>query len=58
MQVLIPDGIFANSFGSPTRPHWEPGVALALCMAFNKCCRSAESTARHLHRHGPGATGP
>jgi hypothetical protein len=30
MQVLIPDGIFANSFGSPPRPHWEPGVALAL----------------------------
>src|SRR5947209_16080170 len=41
MQVLIPDGIFANSFGSPTRPHWEPGVALALCMAFNNAAAAA-----------------
>src|SRR4030095_1688732 len=42
MQVLIPDGIFANSFGSPTRPHWEPGVALALCMAFNNAAAAAQ----------------
>src|SRR2546422_4224525 len=44
MQVLIPDGIFANSFGSPTRPHWEPGVALALCMAFNNAAAAAQKT--------------
>ena len=43
MQVLIPDGIFANSFGSPTRPHWEPGVALALCMAFNNAAAAAQA---------------
>jgi len=41
MQVLIPDGIFANSFGSPARPHWEPGVALGLCMAFNNAAAAA-----------------
>jgi aminocarboxymuconate-semialdehyde decarboxylase len=41
MQVLIPDGIFANSFGSPVRPHWEPGVALGLCMAFNNAAAAA-----------------
>ena len=42
MQVLIPDGIFANSFGSPVRPHWEPGVALGLCMAFNNAAAAAQ----------------
>jgi aminocarboxymuconate-semialdehyde decarboxylase len=43
MQVLIPDGIFANSFGSPTRPEWEPGVALGLCMAFNNAAAAARN---------------
>ena len=43
MQVLIPDGIFANSFGSPTRPEWEPGVALGLCMAFNNAAAAAHN---------------
>ena len=43
MQVLIPDGIFANSFGSPTRPHWEPGVALAFCMAFNNAAAAQKA---------------
>jgi len=42
MQVLIPDGIFANSFGSPARPFWEPGIALALCMAFNNATAAAQ----------------
>ena len=41
-QVLIPDGIFANSFGSPVRPAWEPGVALGLCMAFNNAAAAAQ----------------
>src|SRR5438874_8721218 len=42
IQMLIPDGIFANSFGSLTRPHWEPGVALALCMACNNAAAAAQ----------------
>jgi aminocarboxymuconate-semialdehyde decarboxylase len=41
MQVLIPDGIFANSFGSPARPEWEPAIALALSMGFNNAVAAA-----------------
>ena len=42
MQVLIPDGIFANPFGAPGAPEWEPGVRLALCVAYNNATASAE----------------
>jgi aminocarboxymuconate-semialdehyde decarboxylase len=42
MQVLIPDGIFLNSFGSPTNHGWQPGVALGLCMAFNNAAAAAQ----------------
>ena len=35
MQVLIPDGIFANPFGSPVARKWDDGLRLALCRAYN-----------------------
>ena len=41
MQVLIPDGIYANPFGSPIGRTWEPGLRLALSRAFNN--KSAEA---------------
>jgi predicted TIM-barrel fold metal-dependent hydrolase len=42
MQVLIPDGIFANPFGSPIGRPFEPGLRLALCRAFNDASANAQ----------------
>lgn len=42
MQVLIPDGIFANPFGSPVGRQWEPGLRLALCKAYNNATAAAQ----------------
>jgi predicted TIM-barrel fold metal-dependent hydrolase len=42
MQVLIPDGIYANPFGSPIERDWGPGLRLALSMAYNNAAASAQ----------------
>lgn len=42
MQVLIPDGIYANPFGSPMERDWDPGLRLALCMAYNNATAEAQ----------------
>ena len=42
MQVLIPDGIFSNPFGSPIAREWEPGIRLALCRAYNNATSAAQ----------------
>ena len=42
MQVLIPDGIYANPFGSPNEREWDPGLRLALCMAYNNATSDAQ----------------
>ena len=42
MQVLIPDGIFANPFGSPLGRPRDPAVRLALCKAFNNASAAAQ----------------
>ncbi len=42
MQVLIPDGIFANPFGSPVARRWDDGLRLALCRAYNNASAAAE----------------
>ena len=41
-QVLIPDGIYANPFGSPVGRVWDEGMYLALCMAFNNSAAAAQ----------------
>ncbi len=41
-QVLIPDGIFANPFGAPGNREWEPGLRLALCVAYNNATSAAQ----------------
>ena len=43
MQVLIPDGIFANPFGSPVARDWEPGLRLALCAAYNNATAASQN---------------
>jgi predicted TIM-barrel fold metal-dependent hydrolase len=42
MQVLIPDGIFANPFGSPVGREFEPGLRLALCRGYNDATARAQ----------------
>jgi aminocarboxymuconate-semialdehyde decarboxylase len=42
MQVLIPDGIFANTFGSPLDRPRDPAIQLALCKAFNNATSAAQ----------------
>ena len=42
MQVLIPDGIYANPFGSPNEREWDPGLRLALSMAYNNATANAQ----------------
>jgi predicted TIM-barrel fold metal-dependent hydrolase len=42
MQVLIPDGIYANPFGSPIAREAEPGMTHALCRAFNVATSKAQ----------------
>ena len=42
-QVLIPDGIYANPFGSPIDRDWDPGLRLALSMAYNNATSSAQN---------------
>ena len=42
MQVLIPDGIYANPFGSPIERDADPGLRLALCMAYNTATAAAQ----------------
>lgn len=42
MQVLIPDGIYSNPFGSPIDRDWDPGLRLALSMAFNNASANAQ----------------
>jgi aminocarboxymuconate-semialdehyde decarboxylase len=42
MQVLIPDGIYANPFGSPVARPPDPGVRLAICKAFNNASAAAQ----------------
>lgn len=44
MQVLIPDGIFANPFGSPVGREFEPGLRLALCRGYNNAAARAQRT--------------
>jgi len=41
-QVLIPDGIFANPFGAPGQREWEPGLRLAMCVAYNNATSAAQ----------------
>ena len=43
MQVLIPDGIFANPFGSPLERPRDPDVGLAMCKAFNNASAAAQN---------------
>ena len=43
MQVLIPDGIFANPFGSPLGRPRDPAVRLALSKAFNNASSAAQA---------------
>jgi predicted TIM-barrel fold metal-dependent hydrolase len=42
MQVLIPDGIYANAFGSPVGRDWGPGLHLALSMSYNNAAAAAQ----------------
>jgi aminocarboxymuconate-semialdehyde decarboxylase len=42
MQVLIPDGLYANPFGSPVAREAEPGMTHALCRAFNVATSKAQ----------------
>ena len=42
MQVLIPDGVFANPFGSPVGREMEPGLRLAICRAYNNAAAAAQ----------------
>lgn len=42
MQVLIPDGIYGNPFGAPNERDWDPGLRLALCMAYNNATAEAQ----------------
>lgn len=42
MQVLIPDGIYANPFGSPIARDAGPGLTHAICRAFNVATAKAE----------------
>lgn len=41
-QVLIPDGIYANPFGSPVARQWDPGLRLAICRAYNNATGAAQ----------------
>ena len=43
MQVLIPDGIFANPFGSPIERDWDPGLRMALSMSYNNATAKAQA---------------
>lgn len=43
MQVLIPDGIYANAFGSPIEREWGPGLHLALSMSYNNAAAKAQN---------------
>jgi predicted TIM-barrel fold metal-dependent hydrolase len=43
MQVLIPDGVFANAFGSPASRDWDPGLRMALSMSYNNAVSSAQA---------------
>lgn len=43
MQVLIPDGIFANAFGSPVARDWGEGLHLALSMSYNNAAAAAQN---------------
>lgn len=42
MQVLIPDGIYGNPFGSPNEREWDKGLRLALCMGYNNATADAQ----------------
>ena len=42
MQVLIPDGIFGNPFGSPVERDWDAGLRLAICMSYNNATSKAQ----------------
>jgi aminocarboxymuconate-semialdehyde decarboxylase len=42
MQVLIPDGIFGNPFGSPIARQTDPGLAMAICVAYNNATSAAQ----------------
>jgi aminocarboxymuconate-semialdehyde decarboxylase len=43
VQVLIPDRIFANPFGSPLARAEEPGLRLALCQLYNDATAEAQA---------------
>ena len=43
MQVLIPDGIFANAFGSPIGRDWGHGIHMALSMSYNNAAAAAQN---------------
>ena len=43
MQVLIPDGIFANPFGSPIERTWDKGLRMALSMSYNNATAKAQA---------------
>ncbi|NQV55230.1 MAG: amidohydrolase [Rhodospirillales bacterium] len=42
MQVLIPDGIYANAFGAPVGRDWGPGLHMALSMSYNNAVAAAQ----------------
>lgn len=42
MQVLIPDGIYGNPFGSPIERDWDAGLRLALSMGYNNATANAQ----------------
>jgi len=42
MQILIPEGIYLNAFGSPVGRDWGPGLRLALCMSYNNAVAAAQ----------------
>ena len=46
MQVLIPDGVFANAFGSPASRDWDPG----LCRRGSD--QNDQQPSHHPHPHG------
>jgi len=55
MQVLIPDGIFANPFGSPVGRQWEPGLRLAVePVAQRRCQDRLAGGHAQAHRRGRG----
>ena len=43
MQVLIPDGVFANPFGVPGGRDMEPGMHMALSMSYNNAVAAAQN---------------